>query len=214
MGEPDLDEFGVRQIDGALWICSGFEKLMCCDGLKIAGDHNIANVLVALALGSALELPMAGLLKGAAGVRGLPHRCQLVSEVNGVRYIDDSKGTNVGATEAALTGLSSEGPIWLILGGQGKGQDFAPLQQVVSERCAGLLVLGQAAAEITAHLGPVARIEQVDTVEEAVLRASRLARSGDTVMLSPACASLDMFSSYVERGERFQYAVQALEAAS
>ena len=131
-----------------------------------------------------------------------------------MRYIDDSKGTNVGATEAALTGLSSEGPIWLILGGQGKGQDFAPLQQVVSERCAGLLVLGQAAAEITAHLGPVARIEQVDTVEEAVLRASRLARSGDTVLLSPACASLDMFSSYVERGERFQYAVQALEVAS
>ena len=214
MGEPDLDGFGVREIDGALWICRGFEKLMCCDALKIAGDHNIANVLAALALGSALELPMAGLLKGAAGFRGLPHRCQLVRKVNGVRYVDDSKGTNVGATEAALTGLFSEGPIWLILGGQGKGQDFSPLQQVVSERCAGLLVLGQAAAEITDHLGRAARIEQVDTVEEAVLRASRLARSGDTVLLSPACASLDMFSSYVERGERFQYAVQALEVAS
>ncbi|GIR68894.1 MAG: hypothetical protein CM15mP74_01450 [Halieaceae bacterium] len=148
---------------------------MCCDALKIAGDHNIANVLAALALGSALELPMAGLLKGAAGFRGLPHRCQLVRKVNGVQYVDDSKGTNVGATEAALTGLSSEGPIWLILGGQGKGQDFSPLQQVVSERCAGLLVLGQAAAEITDQLGRAARIEQVDTVEEAVLRASRLA---------------------------------------
>jgi UDP-N-acetylmuramoylalanine--D-glutamate ligase len=131
-----------------------------------------------------------------------------------VQYVDDSKGTNVGATEAALTGLSSEGPIWLILGGQGKGQDFSPLRQVVSERCAGLLVLGQAAAEITDQLGRAARIEQVDTVEEAVLRASRLARSGDTVLLSPACASLDMFSSYVERGERFKYAVQALEVAS
>jgi UDP-N-acetylmuramoylalanine--D-glutamate ligase len=214
MGEPDLDDFGVRQIDGGLWICRGFERLMCCDALKIAGDHNIANVLAALALGSALDLPMAGLLKGAAGFRGLPHRCQLVRKVNGVRYIDDSKGTNVGATEAALIGLSSEGPIWLIMGGQGKGQDFSQLQQVVSERCAGLLVLGQATAEITDCLGRAARIQQVDTVEEAVLRASRLARSGDTVLLSPACASLDMFSNYVERGERFQYAVQALEVAS
>ena len=85
-------------------------------------------------------------------------------QVNGVRYIDDSKGTNVGATEAALIGLSSEGPIWLILGGQGKGQDFSQLQQVVSEQCAGLLVLGQAAAEITDQLGGAARIEQVDTL--------------------------------------------------
>jgi len=102
----------------------------------------------------------------------------------------------------------------LILGGRGKGQDFSQLQQVVSERCAGLIVLGQAAGEITDHLGRAARIEQVNTVEEAVLRASRLARSGDTVLLSPACASLDMFSSYVERGERFQYAVQALEVTS
>ena len=135
-------------------------------------------------------------------------------KVNGVRYIDDSKGTNVGATEAGLIGLSSEGPIWLILGGQGKGQDFSQLQQVVSERCAGVLVLGQAAAEITEQLGGAARVEQVATVEEAVLQASRLARPGETVLLSPACASLDMFSSYVERGERFQDAVQALEVAA
>jgi len=214
MGEPDLGEFGVREIDGASCICRGFEKLMCCDALQITGDHNIANVLAALALGSALDLPMAGLLDGAAKFRGLPHRCQLVRKLNGVRYIDDSKGTNVGATEAGLIGLSSEGPIWLILGGQGKGQDFSQLQQVVSARCAGVLVLGQAAAEITEQLGGTARVEQVATVEEAVLQASRLARPGETVLLSPACASLDMFSSYVERGERFQDAVQALEVAA
>ena len=99
-------------------------------------------------------------------------------------------------------------------GWSGKGQDFSQLQQVVSERCAGVLVLGQAAAEITEQLGGAARVERVNTVEEAVLQASRLARPGETVLLSPACASLDMFSSYVERGERFQDAVQALEVAA
>ncbi|MEK9933307.1 MAG: UDP-N-acetylmuramoyl-L-alanine--D-glutamate ligase [Luminiphilus sp.] len=214
LGEPDLNEFGLREIDGAEWLCQGLTPLMRVDEIRIPGTHNQANVLVALALGSALGMPMAGLLEGAKRFAGLAHRCQLVGDVNGVRFIDDSKGTNVGATVAALHGLSGAGRSWLILGGQGKGQSFAPLRELVASHCAGLILLGEAAEEIAEQLGDVASIARVSSLEAAVQQAAAQAKAGDTVLLSPACASLDMFSSYQERGDRFQDAVQALEVAA
>lgn len=213
-GEPDLDEFGLREIDGVTWICHGFTPLISSEALRLSGRHNLRNTLAALALGSALGLPASDLLEGAKQYAGLPHRCQWVAQIDGIRFIDDSKGTNIGATIAALEGLSGEGAIWLILGGQGKGQDFSLLKEPVARHCAGVVLLGEAAAEIAQHLSQLVSTESVDTLEEAVARAAACARPGDTVLLSPACASLDMFSSYIERGRRFHSAVNALEVAA
>ena len=213
-GEPDLYEFGLREIDGVTWICHGFTPLMSGEALQLPGRHNLGNVLAALALGSALGLPPPDLLEGAKHYRGLPHRCRLVRQIGGVRFIDDSKGTNIGATVAALEGLAGEGTIWLILGGQGKGQDFSLLKETVAQHCSGVVVMGEAATEIARHLSQVIAVRSVDTLEEAVAYAAAQARSGDTVLLSPACASLDMFASYVERGQQFHNAVNALQAAA
>jgi UDP-N-acetylmuramoylalanine--D-glutamate ligase len=165
-------------------------------------------------MGSALGMPMAGLLAGAKRFAGLAHRCQLVGHINGVRFINDSKGTNVGATAAALRGLAGSGRIWLILGGQGKGQTFSPLRELVISQCAGLFLLGEAAADIAKQLEDVLPIVILTSLEAAVQQAAAQAEPGDTVLLSPACASLDMFSGYQERGERFREAVQALEVAA
>lgn len=214
LGEPDLGEFGLREVDGETWICRGFTPLMSSNTLQLSGRHNIGNVLAALALGSALGLPAEGLLEGARRYQGLPHRCQVVGQVGGVRFINDSKGTNIGATIAALEGFASEGAIWLILGGQGKGQDFSLLKDPVAKHCAGVILLGEAAAEIAQHLGQVVATESVGTLEEAVSRAAAKACVGDTVLLSPACASLDMFSGYAERGQQFHNAVTRLEVAA
>ena len=212
--DPDLEEFGVRDIEGVSWICHGWRSLISADELPLAGRHNLHNVLVALALGTALDMPIEGLLEGVRRYRGLPHRCQRVAEIDAVLYVDDSKGTNIGATIAALKGLGTAVGIWLILGGQGKGQNFSLLKDSVAEHCAGVIVLGEAAADITAALSSFSPCHLVDSIEAAVALAARSATPGQLVLLSPACASLDMFSSYVERGERFQTAVRALEAAA
>jgi UDP-N-acetylmuramoylalanine--D-glutamate ligase len=214
LGEPDLGEFGLRDVDGVTWICRGFTPLLSSDALQLSGRHNLGNVLAALALGSALGLPAEDLLEGARRYQGLPHRCQVVGRPGGVRFINDSKGTNIGATIAALEGFASEGAIWLILGGQGKGQDFSLLKDPVAKYCAGVILLGEAATEIAQHLGHVVATESVGTLEEAVSRAAAQARVGDTVLLSPACASLDMFSGFAERGQRFHDAVTRLEVAA
>ena len=213
-GEPDLNELGLLERDGMTWLCRGPERLVCTDELQLAGRHNHLNVLAALALGSALKMPIEGLIEGAKQYRGLPHRCQLVSQVNGVRFIDDSKGTNVGATAAALEGLAGAGQIWLIIGGQGKGQDFSLLKPVLAQINVRLLVLGEATEQIIADLGQDTPIEAMSSLEDAVNLSAVSARPGDIVLLSPACASFDMFTSYVERGERFQAAVSALEVAA
>ena len=146
--------------------------------------------------------------------RGLPHRCQVVAERNGVLFIDDSKGTNVGATLAALNGLSSDSKIWLILGGQGKGQDFSLLSKTVSDRCAGVIVIGESAQDIAHHLNNAVSLAHAATLKIAVDQAAAAAESGQIVLLSPACASFDMFADYVDRGEQFQSAVAALEVAA
>jgi len=213
-GEPDLNEFGLVECDGATWLCRGPERLMCSDELQLAGRHNHLNVLAALALGSALKMPLEGLIAGAKRYRGLPHRCQLISEVNGVRFIDDSKGTNIGATAAALEGLAGAGQIWLIMGGQGKGQDFSLLKPMLARINVRLLVMGEATEQIRADLGMDTPLDVMSNLEDAVNLGAASAQPGDIVLLSPACASFDMFASYVERGEQFQAAVAALEVAT
>ena len=213
-GEPDLNEFGLVERDGATWLCRGPEGLVCSDELQLAGRHNHLNVLAALALGSALKMPLEGLIEGAKHYRGLPHRCQLISQINGVRFIDDSKGTNIGATAAALEGLSGAGQIWLIIGGQGKGQDFSLLKPVLARINVRLLVMGEATEQIRADLGRDTPIDVMSSLEDAVNLSAASAQPGDIVLLSPACASFDMFASYAERGERFQAAVAALEVAA
>lgn len=212
--EPDLNEFGLRQIDDVMWLCRGFEKLVSVDELQVAGRHNYLNVLAALALGAALKMPLDQLIEGARRYRGLPHRCQVIGQISGVRYIDDSKATNIGATAAALAGLAGDGDIWLIVGGQGKGQDFSQLKPILSGLKVRLLAIGEAKEEIQSHLTGEAPVEVLNSLEDAVIRGASAARPGDTVLLSPACASFDMFSSYIERGERFKEAVAALEVAA
>jgi UDP-N-acetylmuramoylalanine--D-glutamate ligase len=213
-GEPDLKEFGLLERDSVTWLCRGPERLVCTDELQLAGRHNHLNVLAALALGSALNMPMEGLIEGAKQYRGLPHRCELIGRVNGVRFIDDSKGTNIGATSAALEGLAGAGQIWLIIGGQGKEQDFSLLKPVLARINVRLLVMGEATEQIRADLGRDTPIDVMSSLEDAVNLSAASAQPGDIVLLSPACASFDMFASYVERGERFQAAVAALEVAA
>ena len=213
-GEPDLGEYGLRELEGVLWLCRGFELLLSTAELSLAGTHNYHNVLAALALGVAMGFSEAQLLAGAARYRGLPHRCEHVGVVGDITFIDDSKGTNVGATLAALKGLGGDSNLWLILGGQGKRQDFSQLRPAVAEYCAGIVVIGEAAAEIVSALGDVVPVQEAVSLESAVSQALALATPGQTVLLSPACASFDMFRDYIDRGERFKSAVLALGAAA
>jgi UDP-N-acetylmuramoylalanine--D-glutamate ligase len=186
--------------------------LLGIERLKITGLHNAANALAALALGDAVGLPMAAMLQALESFPGLPHRSAWVADVAGVRYIDDSKGTNVGATLAAVAGLA--GPLVMIAGGEGKGQDFAPLAAGFRGKVRHTVLIGKDAPALAAALAGVCSTEIVASMQEAVLAASRAAQPGDTVLLSPACASLDMFRDYAERGDVFAAAARRLEAGA
>ncbi len=178
--------------------------------MRLAGRHNAANALAALALGDALGLDRLAMLDALAEFPGLPHRAALVREVGGVRYIDDSKGTNVGATLAAVAGFG--GPLLLIAGGEGKGQDFTPLRAALAGKTRLVLLIGRDAPQIEAALAGQVPTRRCRTMEQAVVAAAGAAQPGDTVLLSPACASLDMFRDYAERGEVFAAAVRGLAA--
>ena len=176
--------------------------------MKITGLHNAANALAALALGDAAGLPLAAMLAALEAFPGLAHRSAWVADIAGVRYVDDSKGTNVGATRAAVDSL--EGPLVMIAGGAGKGQDFAPLAAAFRGKVRHVVLIGQDAPAIDQALAGVATRERAATMAAAVIAAARAARPGDTVLLSPACASLDMFRDYGHRGDVFAAAVRAL----
>ena len=180
--------------------------------MKISGLHNAANALAALALGEAAGLPMPTMLEALEKFPGLPHRSEWIADVAGVRYVDDSKGTNVGATMAAVAGMP--GPLVMIAGGQGKGQDFTPLAQAFRGKVRHAVLIGQDAAVLAAALEGVCTLETVASMPDAVVAAARMARAGDTVLLSPACASLDMFKDYGQRGDVFAAAVRSLGARS
>ncbi len=202
LNEPSREmDFGIRLIDGERWIVRGFVKVLPVNRLLLPGRHNLANVLAALALGVAAGFSIEAIQEAAITFRGLPHRCQWVGEKQGVQWYDDSKGTNVGATLAAIEGLG--GPLVLIAGGQGKGQNFAPLRDPVRTHARMVIVLGEAAAEIERALGDVVLVKWALDMVEAVGLASRFTQPGDRVLLSPACASLDMFPNFATRGDAF-----------
>ena len=190
----------------------GRTPLMPASDLGVAGLHNAANALAALALGDAIGVPTQPMLEGLRGYRGLPHRLEHVGEIRGVTFYDDSKGTNVGATVAALNGMTA--PCVLIAGGDGKGQDFKPLAAAVAAHARAVVLIGRDAPAIGAVLeGCGVELLRCTTMQDAVEAAFCAARAGDAVLLSPACASYDMFRSYVYRGQAFVQAVQTLAAS-
>jgi UDP-N-acetylmuramoylalanine--D-glutamate ligase len=193
---------------GARWLARDLEPLLPSAQLGLRGLHNEANVLAALALTAPFTANVEASLGVLRAFAGLPHRCQTVGVRGGVVYIDDSKGTNVGATLAALEGL--DGPLVLIAGGQSKGQDLAPLAAAVPGKVKAAVLIGTAAPELEALLAPLCTAVRAGSMAEAVRRCAQLAAPGDTVLLSPACASLDMFRDYRERGELFARAVREL----
>lgn len=198
--------WGVAQRGGEQWILRGHEPVLRVSELRIPGRHNLANALAALALGEAVGLSRPAMLTALREFSGLTHRTQWVGEANGVTWYDDSKGTNVGATLAAVAGMSQ--PVVLIAGGEGKGQDFAPLKPALAERARAVVLIGRDAALIeTAIAGAVPTVRAED-MDAAVKRAIELAQPGDAVLLSPACASFDMFKGYTHRGEVFCQAVR------
>jgi UDP-N-acetylmuramoylalanine--D-glutamate ligase len=210
MGEPELGGFGLRQVEGQETLCHGFDSILPSSKLGLAGRHNVANALVALALGYAVGIPLESMAVTLQQFSGLPHRCQQVAQIAGVSYVNDSKGTNIGATLAALNGLAAGRNIVLIAGGQGKGADFNQLRSAVASHCKAVILLGEDAEKMQVALQDHAPVSRAASMEEAVSAAASQSSAGDVVLLSPACASFDMFTGYVERGEIFCQAVERL----
>jgi UDP-N-acetylmuramoylalanine--D-glutamate ligase len=214
MGRPELGGFGLLEQGGGEFLCHGFSPLLPTAELGLVGRHNVANALAALAIGHGAGFPLPVMVDTLRRFRGLPHRCQRVAEIRGVTWVNDSKGTNIGATIAALNGLGRDRNILLIAGGQGKGADFSLLRPAVASHCKAVLLLGQDAPLLAAALAGCEQVSRVETMEDAVATAATLAAPGDIVLLSPACASFDMFTGYVQRGESFARAVELLREAS
>ncbi|WP_322016061.1 UDP-N-acetylmuramoyl-L-alanine--D-glutamate ligase [Paraburkholderia sp. J12] len=189
----------------------GLKRLMPADALRIRGLHNAANALAAFALARAIDLPAAPLLHGLREYRGEPHRVELIASIDGIDYVDDSKGTNVGATVAALDGLAQRAV--LIAGGDGKGQDFEPLAAPVERWCRAVMLIGRDAPQIRAALESTGiALADHPTLEAATRAATALAEPGDVVLLSPACASFDMFKGYAHRAAVFRDTVEEIAA--
>jgi len=231
-------DYGIEEVNGMAWLVRAQEadetarkrgddaedlyiqRLIPADALRIRGRHNAVNALAALALASAAGCSLGPMLYGLREYRGEPHRVEHISTVGGVDAIDDSKGTNVGATVAALLGLGADlspGKLVVILGGDGKGQDFAPLAEPVARFARAVALIGQDAAVLQSVLadvrtptGDAVPMVRHDSLEAATRWAFAQAKSGDAVLLSPACASLDMFRNYVHRAEVFVATVREL----
>ncbi|WP_043317388.1 UDP-N-acetylmuramoyl-L-alanine--D-glutamate ligase [Microbulbifer sp. HZ11] len=208
LDRPDLRQFGVISAEDGQWLAKGAEKLIRSDEMAMVGSHNAANALAALALGNAVGIPMAPMLDVLRTFTGLAHRCERVGEKDGVIYVNDSKGTNVGATRAALDGLADDArKIVLIAGGDGKGADFSPLVEA-ADALRGLVTIGVDGPAIARVFdGKVPQQTAVD-MSDAVSKARALAHSGDYVLLSPACASFDMYRNFEARGEAFRRVVE------
>jgi UDP-N-acetylmuramoylalanine--D-glutamate ligase len=213
-------DFGLEEMNGMVWLVRALEadetrkkyqhleelhiqRFMPADALRIRGRHNASNALAALALCSAAGCALGPILFGLREYRGEPHRVESVGILNGVEFFDDSKGTNVGATVAALSGLGEDRKLVLLLGGEGKGQDFTPLAAPIARYVRAVVLFGRDAPLIRSLL-------DAHSMEEAVAQANRSAHAGDAVLLSPACASFDMFKDYAHRAQCFVDAVRAL----
>ncbi|AOU99766.1 UDP-N-acetylmuramoylalanine--D-glutamate ligase [Acidihalobacter yilgarnensis] len=209
LGEPLLPgDYGLSCVDGIHWLMRGQRPLLAANTLRMAGRHNLANALAALALGDEAGLPLTAMLAALRDFPGLPHRCQWVGQYGGADWYNDSKGTNVGATLAAIEGL--DGPLVLIAGGQAKGQDFTSLRAALSERARGVVLIGIDAARLREALSDAVPLVEAADMEAAVRAAADFAQAGDRVLLSPACASLDMYANYAARGDSFVRAFEAL----
>ena len=213
LDKADLGKFSTMDIDGERCLVRGFDRVLAVNEMLIRGEHNISNALAALALGDSIDLPMRAMVESLRTYKGLPHRCQHVRTVNGVEYINDSKGTNTGAAETAIKsiGANLEGKVLLIAGGDSKGADLSGLVEPMKMFGKLAFLYGQDASRIDQAL----KNAQVDTqrvtdLKSAVLEASKQAEKGDAVLLSPACASFDMFDSYEHRGQVFEQEVGAL----
>jgi UDP-N-acetylmuramoylalanine--D-glutamate ligase len=207
-------DYGLkRDPAGHLWLMHGDQALLDTAEMRIAGLHNAANALAALALCRAIGIEMPPLLDTLRKFKGLSHRVEWVTEIDQVSFYDDSKGTNVGATCAALAGMPSK--VVLIAGGDGKGQDFSPLREPVQRNARAVVLIGRDGARIAEVLqGVDVPVVRLLTMDEAVTEAFRIAQPGDAVLLSPACASLDMFRNYAHRAEVFVSAVRRLQEAA
>ncbi len=210
LDEPDLAHFGIRRHQGRDWLARGRDLILPVAELSLVGRHNWSNALAACAIAEPLGIGSPAILEVLRNFEGLPHRCQLVRDRVGVQWVDDSKATNVGACAAALKGLASQRNIILIAGGLGKGQDFAPLAEVFADSLHGLILIGKDARQLAAVAPAGVQPLFAMSMQAAVDVAASLARSGDIVLLSPACASMDMFDNYVARGLAFQAAVGEL----
>ncbi|WP_297727505.1 UDP-N-acetylmuramoyl-L-alanine--D-glutamate ligase [Limnohabitans sp. Rim8] len=226
-------DFGIEVLNGMTWLVRAIagdetrkrrkdegeeihiQRLIPADALRIRGRHNAVNALSGLALASSAGCSLAPMLYGLREYRGEPHRVESLGILHGVEYFDDSKGTNVGATVAALQGLGVDRRVVVILGGDGKGQDFSPLEEPVSRYSRAVILMGQAGTAIRHQLAATGAIlVDAQDMQDAVSKASKLAQSGDAVLLSPACASFDMFENYVHRAEVYCKVVTALADAS
>jgi UDP-N-acetylmuramoylalanine--D-glutamate ligase len=226
-------DFGIEVMNGMTWLVRALEadetrrrrkdeaeelhiqRLMPADALRIRGRHNAVNALAALALAGSAGCALGPMLYGLREYRGEPHRVEPVAIVGEVEYFDDSKGTNVGATVAALNGLGADRKVTLILGGEGKGQDFAPLAEPVSRYARAVVLIGRDAPLIRAELEATGvTLLAADSMAQAVALANAQAHAGDAVLMSPACASFDMFDNYEHRARVFCEAVNDIASAA
>ncbi len=210
LNQPARDcDFGIERSGNDVWLMQGGQRLIKASELQLAGLHNVANALAALALCCSIKLPMPVLLEGLRSFKGLPHRVEKITQIQGVTFYDDSKGTNVGATVAALEGMGCK--VVLIAGGVGKEQDFSPLKPAVTEHARAVVLIGRDAMLIAAALhGCDVPVTYAVDMSDAVRKAAKFAQAGDAVLLSPACASFDMYRNYAHRAEVFVGEVRKL----
>ncbi|WP_350261527.1 UDP-N-acetylmuramoyl-L-alanine--D-glutamate ligase [Pantoea sp. BJ2] len=197
----NLGDYHLNQQQGSTWLRAKGEKVLNTDEMTLVGQHNYTNALAALALADAVNIPRASSLKALTTFTGLAHRFQLVHEAHGVRWINDSKATNVGSTEAALNGLQVKGTLWLLLGGDGKSADFSPLARYLQGDNVKLFCFGRDGDALAALRPEIAT--RTETMQQAMTQIAAQVKAGDMVLLSPACASLDQFRNFEQRGDQF-----------
>lgn len=212
MNIPSKNEFGLLTQNKTVYLAYENSPLLATQNLPVCGKHYQVNALAALAIGFGFGMPFAPMLSVLREFKGLPHRCQLIRELNRVKWYDDSKGTNVGATQAAIEGLGCEmmGKLILIAGGVGKNADFTPLVNLIEKYARHVVLIGEAATEIAKAIDEKIPISFAKNMNDAVNQAASLAKPYDSVLLSPACASFDMFKNYAHRGEVFTEIVNGL----
>ena len=216
LNAPDMNQYGIlKDLDGTIWLARGRERLLKSSDMYIQGTHNVANALASLALGEAVGLPLESMLATLKTFKGLEHRCEYVATIDDVRYYNDSKGTNIGATLAAIDGLGAaieaqQGKVAVILGGQGKGQDFTALRTSLQHYVKLAVLIGEDAPVIEQAIAGTTILLHADTLQQAVELCKQQTQAHDVVLLSPACASFDMFKGYSDRGHQFVACVQTL----